>query len=331
MEQVNFGYVGDDGFTIYRQCFEKYIRSRFVLKRPKSEWSKIVTETEVLFENLVAIGIENGYDVNSILERPDLRGETCFDIASRFSDKICNNMINRGFNVNSIRTDMRIRDFRNPKLAIQLMKMRINPHIIDCDGKSQIDYYPSSFENEEAKRLLNTFPRSIHYSIEDIECPSSCKGECPSKFKKFVCKNGSLVDMTDQKRIGSGGFGMVFRELFHGIPMAMKCMLMGKIIKRDVVSETVSDVEKNISELRIQIATVGSGVIVPIAFVRQQNQEKDANGKWIAKNYNIYIYPLYDCNLDELHGNYFDYFTEEIIGDIIHQCFTRTGSNHNTL
>ena len=326
MEQVNFDYVGDDGLTIYRQCFEKYIRSRFVLKRPESEWSKIANETEVLFENLVAMGIKNGYDVNSILERLDSRGDTCFDIASRFSDKICNIMINIGFNVNTIRTDMMIRDFRNSKLAIQLMKMGVNPHIIDCDGKSQIDYYPTSFESEEAKRLLATFPRSIHYSIEDIECPSSCPADCPSKFKKFVCKNGSLVEMTDQKRIGSGGFGMVFRELFHGIPMAMKCMLMGKIIKRDVVSETVSDVEKNNSELRIQIATVGSGVIVPVAFVRQQNQEKDDNGKWIARNYNIYIYPLYDCNLDELHGNYFDHFTEEIIGDIIHQCFIRSGS-----
>ena len=331
MEQVNFGYVGDDGFTIYRQCFEKYLRSRFVLKRPESEWSKIAIKTEVLFENLVAVGIKNGYDVNSILERPDSRGDTCFDIASRFSDKICNNMINRGFNVNTIRTDMMVRDFRNPKLAIQLMEMGVNPHIIDCDGKSQIDYYPTSFESEEAKRLLAKFPRSIHYSMEDIECPSTCQEECSSKFKKFVCKNGSLVQMTDHKRIGSGGFGMVFRELFHGKAMAMKCTLMEKLIKRDVVSEAVSDVEKNNSELRIQIATVGSGIIVPVAFVRQQNQEKDANGKWIAKNYNIYIYPLYDCNLDELHGNYFDYFTEEIIADIIHQCFIRTGSNRNIL
>ena len=326
MEQVNFDYVGDDGFTIYRQCFEKYTRSRFLLKRQESQWSKLVTETEVFFEILVAMGIKHGYNVNSILEIPDQRGETCFDIASRFSDKICNNIINRGVNVNSIRTDMMVRDFRNPKLAIQMMKMGMNPHIIDCNGKSQIDYYPSSFNNEEAKRLLATFPRSIHYSIEDIECPSSCPVECLSKFKKFVIKNGSLVEMTDQKRIGSGGFGIVFRELFHGKPMAMKCMPMGKIIKRDFVSETVSDVEKNISELRIQIATIGSGVIAPIGFVRQQNQEKDFNGKWIAKNYNIYIYPLYDCNLDELHGNYRAHFTEAIIGEIIHQCFIRTGS-----
>ena len=120
---------------------------------------------------------------------------------------------------------------------------------------------------------------------------------------------------------------MVFRELFHGKPMAMKCMPMGKIIKRDFVNETVSDVEKNISELRIQTAAVGSGVISPVAFVRQQNQEKDDNGKWIAKNYNVYVYPLYDCNLYKFHEKHFNQFTDEILGDILSKCLTRKCSN----
>ena len=78
------------------------------------------------------------------------------------------------------------------------------------------------------------------------------------------------------------------------------------------------------------MASGGSGIIVPEAFVRQQNQEKDSNGRWIAKNYNIYVYPLHDCNLYELHENYFDQFTEEIVGDIIHQCFIRKSFNHNS-
>ena len=109
--------------------------------------------------------------------------------------------------------------------------------------------------------------------------------------------------------------------------MAMKCMWMGEIERRNKVKDVVSDLEENISEYRNQIATVGSGIILPVAFVRQQNQEQDGNGKWIAKNYNIYIYPLYDCNLDEFHQNYFNQFTEEMIADIIHQCFIRTGSD----
>ena len=136
--------------------------------------------------------------------------------------------------------------------------------------------------------------------------------------------------MTEENRIGKGGFGMVYKQLFHGKPMAMKCILVKELKdpeERDNgVQTAVVFLEKNISELRIQIATAGSGVIVPVAFVRQQNQEQDQDGEWIAKNYNIYIYPLYDCNLYELHTNYFDQFTEEIVADIIHQCFIRIGS-----
>ena len=113
----------------------------------------------------------------------------------------------------------------------------------DCPAFSSAEC-PSSFESEEAKRSLELFPRSIHYWIDDVECPSDfpafSSAECPSGFKKFVIKNGSLVEMTDQKRIRSDGFGMVFREDFHGEPMAMKCMPMGKMIKRNFVSETVT-------------------------------------------------------------------------------------------
>ena len=327
MKQGDFGYVDKDGFTIYRRCFQKYITSRLTLKRPKSEWSKLVPETEAVFYFLVKQGIDNGCDVDSILEIPPSDGSTCFDVASGCSEKICNYIIKRGIKVNSIKTTMLVPSFVYPSLSIQMMENGINPHVIAYDGDSQVDAYPSSFKSEEAKRLLETFPRSVHYSIADIECGETCPANCKSSFKRFYCKNGSLVEMTDKNRIGSGGFGMVFRELFHGIPMAMKCTLMGEIEGRDFVKDILSDLEKNIAEIRIQMATDGSGIIVPVAFVRQQNQEQDGNGKWIAKNYNIYIYPVYDCNLDEFHNNNFDQFTEEMIADIIHQCFIRTGSD----
>ena len=274
---------------------------------------------------MVEQGFKNGCNVNLILEKPDSAGTTCFGIASDCSTKISSYFMERFINLNSINTEMNVTKFKYPKFTIKMMKRGINPHVI-CNGYSQIDHYPSSFESEEAKRLLVTFPRSIHFSIEDIKCTADCPADCPSKFDKFYYKNGPLVTMTDENRIGTGGFGMVFKELFHGVPMAMKCMLMGKIQYRDTVDKAVSDFEKNISELRIQIATVGSGIIVPVAFIRQQNQIKDANGKWIAKNYNIYIYPLYDCDLYKLHEDCFALFTEIIVGDIIHQCFIRIGS-----
>ena len=295
-----------------------------IVDRPESEWAELATETEAVFDFLVEQGINNGYDVDFILEIGSSTGNSCFIIASQFSQKICNYIIGRGIKVNSITIDMMTPEFVYPELTILMMENGINPHVIDnASGESQVDSYPSSFESEEAKRLLDRFPRSVHYAIEDIKCKESCPADCDSNFKRFYSKNGQLVEMMDQKRIGSGGFGMVFRELFHGIPMAMKCMWMGEIEDRDKVEEIVSDLEENISEYRHQIATIGSGIIVPVAFVRQQDQEKDGNGKWIANNYNIYIYPLYDCNLDELHETYFDQFTEEIIANIINQCFIR--------
>ena len=88
-------------------------------------------------------------------------------------------------------------------------------------------------------------------------------------------------------------FGSVFKQLFHGIPMAMKCTLLRELDDREgdnSVLDSVNYLEKNISELRIQIATAGSGVIVPVVFVRQQDQEENENGKWIAKNYNFFFW-----------------------------------------
>ena len=326
MDQVDFDYVGRNGFTIYNRCFQRYITARFSMKRPRDEWQKLVNETEILFDFLIKEGIKRGFDVDSILEIPNSTGSTCFDVVSRCSEKITNYFIERGIKVNSINTDMMIPDFVYPDLAVPMMTKGINPHVINYNGNSQIDHYPSSFESEDAQHLLTQFPRSIHFSIEDISCENTCQPDCPSTFKRFYFKNGEIVEMTDSNRIGQGGFGNVFKGIFHGRKKAMKCVLIGQIEAQEDVSEAVSYLEKNISEIRIQMASGGSGIIVPEAFVRQQNQEQDDDGDWIARNYNVFIYPLYDCNLYELHSHNFDQFTETIIADIIDQCFVRPGS-----
>ena len=324
MGEIDFGYVGTRGFTIYSRCFQKYIIARFISKRPESEWEKLVSKTETVFYFLVEEGNKRGFDVNSTLEIPTSDGSTCFGFASQCSSKIAEYIIGIGIKVNSIRTMMMVPDFKYPELAVPMMKKEINPHVIDCQGYNRIDLNPTSFESEDAKHLLGQFPQSIHFSIEDISCANTCPSDCSSQFKKFYFKNDKFVEMTTGNRIGQGGFGSVFKGSFHGKDKAMKCVPIGRIEHRIDVKDAVSDLEKNITEIRIQTASKGSGIIEPEAFVRQQNQEK-VNGKWIAKNYNIYIYPLYDCNLDELHGNYFDQLTEEIISEIIHQCFLRAG------
>ena len=219
--------------------------------------------------------------------------------------------------------------FTYPDLAIRMMEKGINPHVSAFYGSSQLEYYPSSFQNDKAKLLLSQFSRSVHFSIEDINCGDTCPADCSSELKRFYCKNDALVEMSDENRIGTGGFGMVFRQLFHGRLMAMKCVWTGELEEPSSLEMTdvVSVLDENISEIRTQTSTVGPGILVPEAFVRQQDQEQDENGNWIANNYNIFIYPLYDYNLYELHEIHYDDFTEDVLRNILSQCLTRKRSN----
>ena len=139
MDQVDFGYVGKNGYTIYNQCFQTYLNARFALKRPETEWKKLVTKTEKVFDYLVEEGNKDGFDVDSILEIPTSDGSTCFGYASRCSRKISDYIIDRGIKVNSINTQMMVPDFKYPDLAIPMMKKGINPHVISYSGDSRID------------------------------------------------------------------------------------------------------------------------------------------------------------------------------------------------
>ena len=110
--------------------------------------------------------------------------------------------------------------------------------------------------------------------------------------------------------------------------MAMKCVWTGEIEppSSGYILDALPALNKNISEIRTQTSTVGPGILAPEAFVRQQDQEHE-DGTWIANNYNIFIYPLYDYNLYELHKIHYDAFTEDILRNILSQCLTRKCSN----
>ena len=297
------------------------------MKRPQAELKKLISKTEKVFYFLVKEGKKRGFNVDEILEIPTPVGQTCFQLASQCSKKIMKYIIGRGIKVNSIRTNMMVPDFEYPDLVVPMMKKGINPHVITYDGNSPFDRNQSSFKSDEAKQLLAQFPRSIHFSIEDINCENTCPPNCSSTFKKFYFKNGEFVEMTDANRIGGGGFGSVYKGSFHGEDKAMKCVFIGEIEDRTTVDDAVSDLETNISELRIQDSCWRSGILTPEAFIRQQNQEQDENGEWIAENYNIYIYPLYDCNLYEFHGTHYDQFTNGTMWAIMIQCLKRKCSN----
>ena len=102
MQKVDFGHITIDGVTIFRACFHKYLKARFILKKLKNEWSKLISKTEKVFFFLVEQGNKNGYNVDKILEIPAPSGETCFQIASQCSEKICKYIIGRRIKIVNI-------------------------------------------------------------------------------------------------------------------------------------------------------------------------------------------------------------------------------------
>ena len=138
MKQVDFNYVGKNGDTILKSCFQKYTKAKN--ENNRKTWRKIAQETENIFYFLIAEASANGYDIDFILQIPNSTGETCFSVASanEYIENICSYILGRQIKVNSIEIDMSVPDFGYPKLTIPMMKKHINPYIINSTGYSQV-------------------------------------------------------------------------------------------------------------------------------------------------------------------------------------------------
>ena len=332
MEEIDFGFE-DDKCTIYRICFQQILMARPCnpLTKPKQGWSKLVPKLEDTFFWLVESGRKKlGIDaINKIIQSPDPNGQTCFAYATRFSSKITEFILNQDININSIPTTMVTPHFKYPKFAELMMMKNINPKVIAYNGTSEFEDWPDSFKNPKCKKLAENFPRSIHFVVEDTQCSENCPNKiaqkhCKSNLKAFFYANGPYVDMREKNKLGSGGFGSVFAGKWHEEDVAIKCIAIENIKRRNKTNENVNDFEKNIFEYRSQLKAQGSGVIIPYAMLRQQNQEKK-DDKWVAFNYNVFIYPRYDCNLYELHKEYYHLssFNDNILQNILEKCLIR--------
>ena len=199
------------------------------------------------------------------------------------------------------------------------------------------------------KKLIAKFNRSVYFSIEDISCQENCPPKCKTRMKAFYLNNGPMVKMTEPNQIGKGGYGNVYKGEWHTKRAAFKCVLID--LGRTAHKETNEYLDKN-PEMRGQsfseikrlhketeefskpFSLSGPGILQPIAFFRQQNQyddgEKTTFGDiwWKPRNYNVYVYPLYDCNLYELHNDYHGVFTDEILEHILSQCLTSLNTLH---
>ena len=322
MDKIDYEF-NHEGFTLYRVCFNQYLTARpcNYLTKPKEGWEKLVPKVEDTFFWLVKSG-KKKHDIafiNKIIQKPDPIGQTCFSFATRCSRKIAEFIIDQDIEINTISSAMVTASFKFPELAELMMKKNINPNVIAWDGKSEFEDWPGSFEKSKCKELAKNFPKSIHFVTSDTKC-KNCPPNCKSNLKAFFLANGSLIN--EKEKLGSGGFGTVFGGKWHGEDVAMKCIVIDEIERRNFVNEQVKDFEKSISEYRSQLNAKGSGVLIPYAMVRQQNQDKK-DGKSVPLNYNVFIYPRFDLNLYELHNNYYHQFNDNILGNILEKCLIR--------
>ena len=162
-------------------------------------------------------------------------------------------------------------------------------------------------------------------------------------MKAFYLNNGPLVRMTDHNQIGKGGFGNVFKGYWHREKVAFKCVLidlrttahketenyLSKHPKMRALSyPQIERLQKETEEFRKPFSLNGPGILQPKAFFRQQNQIDEGkktiykNIWWQPRNFNVYVYPLYDCNLYEFHSQFYDILNDQILEHILCQCLT---------
>ena len=147
-------------------------------------------------------------------------------------------------------------------------------------------------------------------------------------MEPYKIGQGEYIKADDTTRIGQGGFGTVFYGKWHDQESAFKYLSIRNESSGQYlyVKDLVNGYIKRITEYRKQLdisMNQNSGVIIPNAFYRQQLQIKKDDGTFVAENYDVFVYPRYDCNLRELHQNHFDNFDKEITLNILKQCFTR--------
>ena len=285
---------------------------------------------------LMKKGEQHNPDIRKIVSRPNHIGETVFQtIFFHLREKrLINFMINWKIDINIVKLNFETCNLLSiPDYNKILLMKKMNPKIIGPSGKSPWNILEQSSItlSPELQQLVNMYPNAVYFSTVPQICDDSCTTLCKSRMEPFrigMNGDGQYITANDQTRIGVGGFGTVFHGRWHGRESAFKYILIrGETSKNwKYVHEAYNHFYKNIVEYREQLdvsRNPNSGVIIPNAFYRQQLQEQDVNGNWIAFNYNVFVYPRYDCNLHELHNNHFTKMDKEIKLNIINQCFTR--------
>ena len=116
-----------NGVSLFRTCFDKYVSAKEsisseFLDSNSSELDQILKESENMFFFLVEKGNKMNVNFHRIIEKPDIVGSTCFDIASWCSLRIAKFILEEtNIKINSIRQDMVTPSFKFKEIAESMM------------------------------------------------------------------------------------------------------------------------------------------------------------------------------------------------------------------
>ena len=274
-----------------------------------------------MFFELIRKAREKNVNTNKLIEKPTITGETCFRIASYMSKRISKYILTEDIEVDFISKQFQLPWYEHEELTEQMLLKNINPYI-NYNGKNQLDRYPGRFENVTA--ILNRFQKAAFFVTKDTKCNERCSSKCGSDFQRFKCYPGSLVETISENFIGSGAFGKVYKGKWHGEECAMKFIPIKNSELRDDAKSIKRDLDLQSKLKSLKMRKADEGIVLRIGMVRQQNQyfQTDTN-RWVEINYQINIFPKYDCDLYQLHEDKFKHFNDNVIENILHQCLRR--------
>ena len=129
----------------------------------------------------------------------------------------------------------------------------MNPHIRDCNGFTEYDYYFLS--------QLKNVPtlKSVHFIIKSIT--STVAGD------SWRYTNG-IYPVTIIDIIGQGGEGVVLGGELNGVKVALKFVKIGALKFTEFTKDGLADLDTRLSEMTAMNASAGSCVLEVLGHYR---------------------------------------------------------------
>ena len=262
-----------------------------------------------------------------LLEMPDCTGKGPIYYASYKSEKITKLLLERGIQLNTIGLEFQTPSFKYKSLVPELLKAKINPKIIDKNGKTQLDKNPSSFSESDLKEIEEKFSSNTYFAISPQNC-SNCPEDCKSNLRAFYCNDGTYLP-ENAKKLGEGAFGAVREGIWHGKPAAFKSVLITSdyVFDEDDFHNNHNKImEKQLGEMKATEGLSESSILQFVGHYRQQIQEEKFDEeknetKTVALNFEIYVMPK--CNMDLCRFKKEFQPTGKFLNFIFQQCLKR--------